>query len=302
MNKCKRCNKEYSIKMVSKDYINKYPEKYEYCSYCRKYKFCKNCGKEFHHKQNESCSIKCANELKEKSYLISCGAKHNFYKESSSRKDWEKEILEKEGITNIFQRNDVKDKIKKVILKKYGYYNVSKSNIIKVKKKDTLLKTIKNNPSFYKNNWWKNHNIFMEELGYDPRLHIFGKASQESLLVFKKLIKWCINEGINDNDIYIGYENKNEYFIRFEDKIYFYDFTIRSKKIIIEFNGICFHSKIINENWKNPFTNETSIEEINKRTLKNKVAKENGFKILEIWSDILPDNNIEMCKKFIYEN
>jgi hypothetical protein len=77
---------------------------------CRKYNICKNCVNEFHHRQNQTCSIKCAKELKEKSFMISCGTKHNFYKDSKSRIDWEDNLLKNEGIVNIFQREDVKKK------------------------------------------------------------------------------------------------------------------------------------------------------------------------------------------------
>jgi len=64
-----------------------------------------------------------------------------------------------------------------------------------------------------------------------------------------------------------------------------YDFTIRSKKIIIEYHGIAFHAKEKNQNWKSIFTNETPIENIEKRNIKNALAINNGFSLLEIWSD-----------------
>ena len=95
---CKRCGDTYNIDNISKKYIEKDVEKYKLCSNCRKYNICKNCGDEFHHKQNKTCSIKCTKELKEKSFLLSCGTKHNFYKNSKSRIDWEKNLLENEGI------------------------------------------------------------------------------------------------------------------------------------------------------------------------------------------------------------
>ncbi len=298
---CKRCDVEFSINNISLKYIEKNKEKYELCSKCRKYKLCKNCGVEFHHKQNQTCSKKCTQELKEKSFMISCGSKHNFCKNSKSRIVWENNLLENEGIVNIFQRDDVKDKIKKTIFDKYGVDSISKSDIIKLKKKETLNKTIKSNPNLYLDNWKNTHDKFIKEIGYDPRLHIFGRSSKESLKVFKTLIDWCLSIGIEYDDIYLGLDEKSEYFIKSEN-IYFYDFVIRSKKIIIEFNGITFHAKPeqLNKNqWFNPFTKENANDNIEKSKLKYKVAEDNEFEVLEIWSDVNHLDNLELCKKFI---
>lgn len=300
---CKRCGDTYNIDNISKKYIEKDVEKYKLCSNCRKYNICKNCGDEFHHKQNKTCSIKCTKELKEKSFLLSCGTKHNFYKNSKSRIDWEKNLLENEGIINIFQREDVKKKIKKTIFEKYGVDSISKSQDIKLKKKKTLEKTINNNPRLFKEKWYITHNKFINEIGYDPRLHLFGKASKESLIVFKPVIEWCVENGIEYDDIFIGIDEKSEFFIK-SDNIYFYDFTIRSKKIIIEYNGVSFHAKpsqLEGNDWFNPFTKENAYDNIEKSKIKYQVAKDKGFEIFEIWSDVSYLDNIEFCKKIIRE-
>jgi very-short-patch-repair endonuclease len=182
---------------------------------------------------------------------------------------------------------------------------ISKSELIKDKKRETLKKTIKENPNLYKENWIESHKKFMIELGYDPRQHTFGKASKESLKVFNEIYKWCIDNGINESDIYLGIDGKNEFFIQTGKKVYFYDFTIRSKKIIIEFHGTAFHVRIDDpkrKKWRNPFTNENWKTNTKKTNIKNKAALKRGFKILEIWSDIEVDENIKNCKNFINEN
>jgi len=299
---CKRCGDDYNIDNISKKYIEKNIEKYKFCSNCRKYKLCKNCGIEFHHHQNQTCSSICSKELKEKSLMLSCGTKHNFSKNSKSRIDWQNDMLEREGIQNVFQRNSIKQKIKKTILDKYGVEHISKSEKIKLKKRNTLENTLKLYPNIFKDKWILTHNKFINELGYDPRLHVFGNASKESLKVFEPLIDWCLNNAILNDDIFIGYSNKKEYFIRSEESVYFYDFVIKSKKIIIEFNGVVFHAKReqLNKNeWFNPFTKENAIDNINRTKIKYDVAKNKGFDILEIWSDEDPCVNVELCKKFI---
>jgi len=299
---CKRCDKIYNNNMILIKYQLKDVEKYKLCTDCRKYRLCKNCGNEFKHHQNQTCSKKCTIELKEKSWLESCGTKHNFYKNSISRIEWENELLTKEGITNVFQRNSVKEKSKNTIVEKYGVDNVSKLSYIKDKKGETLKNTIEMNPTLFKDNWHIIHNLFLTKIGYDPRLHIFGKASQESLIIFNPLITWCLENKILYDDIYVGQNDKKEYFISSNKNIFFYDFTIKSKKIIIEFNGISFHAKEDSKEWKNPFTNESISDNLKKSKLKKDIAMKNGFKIIEIWSDEYPIINLELCKKFIIEN
>lgn len=298
---CKRCYKEYNNKTISPKFLLKDLDKYNLCPYCRKFKICKNCNIEFNHYQNQTCSKKCTQELKEKSWMASCGTKHNFYKSSKSRIDWENKLLDNEGIINVFQRESVKEKSKISTMERFGVDNISRSILIKSKKMKTLENTILLNSNQIKDKWHRTHRKFLETIGYDPRLHVFGKASQESLIIFNPLISWCLENQIQYDDIYLGIENKKEYFISSDKKIFFYDFTIRSKKIIIEFNGVMFHAK--NEDiWYNPFTNESAFTNIKKHNFKKDVAIKQGFRVMEIWSDEDPIINIELCKKFIISN
>jgi len=305
---CKNCGSEYNISVISIKYINKDPDKYfNFCTECRKIKPCKNCGINFKHKQNQTCSIKCANQLKEKTYMLTQGAPHNFSKNSKSRKSFEERMETEYGVKNSFQRDDVKQKISSTMICRYGVDNISKSENIKNKKRQTLSNTIKNNPDHFRKTWWKNHYRLVKELGHDPRLSVLGKASLESLKVFEPIIEYCTSLNINDDDIYIGKDNKSEYFINSNGSVYFYDFCILSKKIIIEYHGIGFHAnpnwdsnKL--ETWRSAFSSETSLENITKTSIKNTAAKEKGFTLLEIWSDSPLQHNINLCKKFIFNN
>lgn len=119
-------------------------------------------------------------------------------------------------------------------------------------------------------------------------------ASKESLdIIFKDLYNYLLESGYSDSDIYIGYNNKKEYFLFDKDtkKIYFYDFTILSKKIIIEYNGIKFHpnpnslSKKDWDNWRCLYSNLDANTCHKKDLLKEKLALDNGFKYIVIWSD-----------------
>jgi G:T-mismatch repair DNA endonuclease (very short patch repair protein) len=56
----------------------------------------------------------------ERTQMERYGFKHNMLRDNPSRKKWELRLLEEEGITNVFQRDDVKEKIKSSMLEKYG--------------------------------------------------------------------------------------------------------------------------------------------------------------------------------------
>jgi G:T-mismatch repair DNA endonuclease (very short patch repair protein) len=54
------------------------------------------------------------------SNLTSHGARHNFCRSSQSRKDWQLRLLTQEGISNVFQREAVKEKSLATFLARYG--------------------------------------------------------------------------------------------------------------------------------------------------------------------------------------
>lgn len=127
------------------------------------------------------------------------------------------------------------------------------------------------------------------------------RASKESMTVFSRLIEYVKEIGILDSDIFVGFEDKREFFIKDSEKIFFYDFTVRSKKIIIEYNGVAFHPKLEKiEEFKPIYGNKSSIELYEHHRYKLEVAESRGFKILEIWSD--EENNFEKCVDFIEKN
>lgn len=83
-------------------------------------------------------------------------------------------------------------------------------------------------------------------------------------------------------------------------------FVIRSKKIIIEYNGTRWHPhpKHMNEEeWNSWYINDTNADIKYKRDIdKIKTAKNNGYKCLVIWSDSSYDDNMKRIMNFIKEN
>lgn len=112
-----------------------------------------------------------------------------------------------------------------------------------------------------------------------------GRASKESLIIFIPLYNFLIDSGIKSADIYFGFENFNEYYLAKDKKFYMYDFTILSKKLIIEYDGAYWHG--------------SDTAQVADR-MKEEAAIEMGFAVLRIHSSDL--NKFEKLNKFLYEN
>lgn len=112
-----------------------------------------------------------------------------------------------------------------------------------------------------------------------------GYVSKESLKFFIPLYKKCRKLGLERKDIYFGIEGSREFFIRESGKKntgIFVDFCIPKLNLVLEYQGIFWHPRTLDE-WKNPFIDfETGMEKENKRKL---LIKNRGFDIIEIWSD-----------------
>ena len=193
------------------------------------------------------------------------------------------------------------------MVRKHGEEGVNKYTDMLKKSRLTLI----NNPNYKEickakavtlEKMIKNHGEELGELKYNNWLKLtkvpMCRASKESLEVFNPLIEELINKyDIKYEDIYLGKDNKNEFFLRNGNEIFFYDFVIRRKKIIIEYNGVTFHPKNENSDWINPFNNENAKSAFDRQRLKIELAEKNGFKVLELWSD--ETGKIEKCINFI---
>ena len=158
------------------------------------------------------------------------------------------------------------------------------------------------------------NNKYGDELGY--KKYIEGqinrkvkssKASKSSLFYLKPLYDYLISDGlVNSNDIYLGIENSTEFFINDGDTIFFYDFTIPSKNIIIEYNGKAWHP-----NWEKYgfneclkyFKNKNIQPElaIEKDIKKNNLAKQKGFDVLVLWEEDSVGTNKNKIYNFLKE-
>ena len=119
--------------------------------------------------------------------------------------------------------------------------------------------------------------IFIQRV-LSTRNHQRGIGSKSSLKTFEDVEKYLINHWkISYNDIYIGDGKRKEYFLYDEEmkQVYFYDFTIKSKKIILEYNGCYYHPK----------TREFNPNQYDKDQRKKFVAESLGFTYIVVWDD-----------------
>ncbi|MFA5396717.1 MAG: hypothetical protein WC346_11990 [Methanogenium sp.] len=134
------------------------------------------------------------------------------------------------------------------------------------------------------------------------------KASKESLQYFIPLyISLRKNYGIDRSDIFFGIGGSSEYYLGGGPVYYYlYDFTILSKKLIIEYNGERWHPNpsMDEEKWKNWKSIGGSMADVQyeKDMKKKRCALDHGFKYLEIWSGDAPDNNWNKINVFLKEN
>lgn len=114
-------------------------------------------------------------------------------------------------------------------------------------------------------------------------------TSLESLKFFIPIYK-KVREHVDRDDIFWGIGGSKEYFLWDSEnsKIFFYDFTILSKKIIIEYHGKRWHP---NPNWDREKWEKWNLFGMNadeKRSLdlyKKLVAEREGFTVIEVFSD-----------------
>ena len=126
-----------------------------------------------------------------------------------------------------------------------------------------------------------------------------GIVSKESLLFFIKLYKLLRRKGISRDDIYWGIKGSKEFATKSEGLNYLYDFTIRSKRIIIEYNGTYWHPRS-DISWRNSlYTYDVGIE---KDQRKMSVANNIGFSVYYVWSDDDQESKIKQLMEIIFND
>jgi len=155
-----------------------------------------------------------------------------------------------------------------------------------------LKRTIK---IIYKNNF-KNVNDFSKIYNKLKDKYVSykikGTSSRESLKVLKPLYNYCINHlNMEKSNVRLGIPGSKELCLRNHKKMFFYDFCIMDKKIIIEYNHLIWHpdprymSFKQFENYKHPYSKKKTASSIyNYDHIKIKYAKQCGYKVFIMWN------------------
>jgi hypothetical protein len=119
------------------------------------------------------------------------------------------------------------------------------------------------------------------------RASLITRGSIESSKLIFPLYKICRKLGIDKDDIFCGFGDRSEWWIVDDrNKIYFYDFCVRSLNIIVEFHGVAYHVKPDRSNFsKLRFKDEGKIQKMVTKDIKKRdlATKENI--LFEVWSD-----------------
>lgn len=123
---------------------------------------------------------------------------------------------------------------------------------------------------------------------FNKKITAQSYSSRESILFFIKVYKILRNNGIMIDDIKWGIKGSKEFFLYDSDrnKIFWYDFTILSKKIIIEYHGSRWHP---NPKWDKDKLDRWSLfgmsssDKLLFDDYKNSIARNNGFHLIELW-------------------
>lgn len=245
----------------------------------------------------ESKQQKLAKEKYKATMLKNWGTEHNFNKNCLSRKNWEKKLLEEEGIVNVFQREDVKRKIKETTKNKYSdeeiYYNYTKGSTLQywIDKLGEEEGTKKHQEICYNKGKSNRLDYYIEKYGKEEGEILFNKKIHDCCTSNNRGYHTSINEGMKDILDKNNIPYVREYVIKRIDepkRHYSYDFLI-DNKLIIEMNGRFWHAdpRWYKEgdvmNFPGRKENVSDIWEKDKN--KKMLALSNGYKFLTIWED-----------------
>lgn len=125
-----------------------------------------------------------------------------------------------------------------------------------------------------------NHKRTLTMMARYGKLVTNGCVSKESLRIFVPLYKQIRKLGIQRQDIYWGINGSKEYANHHEGKNYFFDFTIKSLKYIIEYNNEFWHPAP-NRVWKGFYDKDIFLDGYSKK-IDSMISR--GFVVKTIWN------------------
>lgn len=115
---------------------------------------------------------------------------------------------------------------------------------------------------------------------YGTTIFLCAGISKESIKFFIPIYKELRKLGIKRDDICWGIKGSKEFTTRHNNKNYAYDFTIKSIKIIIEYNNEFWHCHP-ERIWRGFIDKDIAIQT---DILKKEIMEERGFEVIAVWN------------------
>lgn len=139
--------------------------------------------------------------------------------------------------------------------------------------------TQRRNLPFFENKYGMTEGVERYKNWVSQIVNTMGAVSTESSVFFGKILENV--PALKDEALY----GKAELVLKNQLKTYKYDFTIPSKKLIIEYNGIAWHPKTPDAAWKHPFGLFTAKEKFEYDLIKQQFAESLGYRVINVFSD-----------------
>lgn len=247
----------------------------------------------------ESKETERTKEKYKETMMKNWGTPHNFSKNCESRKKWEKRLKDEEGITNVFQRKDVIDKIKKTLNEKYTeeekYYNYAKGSTLsywieKLGEEDGLKKY---QEICHEKGKVNRVDYWIEKLGEEEGEQYFknkiNKAIKKSIAsgAFQSSLNKRFKKILDENNILYEQE-KILHYIENNRRCYFsYDFLI--KNTIFELNGDFWHANPSKYKENDILNYPYELKPVKKiwehDEKKRQLAIDNNYRFVTIWEN-----------------
>ena len=246
----------------------------------------------------EATSLDGCKTKREQTMIKNWGTAHNFDRDNPSRKAWEKRLLEEEGITNVFQRKSVIEKIKQTMHEKYTddeiYYNYVKGSTLQywIEKLGEEEGVKHYNEICYNKGKTNRLEYYIEKYGEEDGHHMFSELSKKRFTSSN----YC---GFNDRCEELLKKNNIKYIREFKldrtdhGRFYSYDFKIGN--LLLELNGVYWHCspKKYKANDLVKFPNGIIIKAKDKWDYdeqKQQYGRECGYDVAVIWEDEFSEN------------
>ena len=230
-------------------------------------------------------------ELSQKTSLQKYGTPYHTSKDSTIRQKIFDGVKNKYGVDNIFQSEEIKEKIKQTNLQRYGVEYISQSPTVKQHLKETVRKKYGVDNVFQVPEIIDKINRTRQKSGV--HMHT-SKLADDFLVQLAQLIP--------DNKHVYYHPKSKEYCIYYNKKLYCYDFVDSIHKKCIEINGNYWHAnpKLYSSDWVNPHSQLTAMQIWERDEEKYTIMREQrNYDVLVIWEDEIKNDITAVLNKCI---